>query len=265
MKAFSRMVALLAAALACSTCAKNSSTSPSTLEVSSFATGVTAADGSVAQLQRGSPPVPSGGPDITATSPGTVSSGGTDLVRLRASASFQTVYVSVDGADGFFQLPLAAPTTDITITTALAPSIPSASYTALYRAQSSSGAVGSPASVTNTVQGGGNGGGGTGGGGGSTTTTWNVTFPLPGLKLSPCSTASFTSQVISVDATGSAHGTWEGIIQADGTLTTSSVAMTLTCIGGPSSGSISAAPIGAGYAGTATFNGFFTSVQITKQ
>jgi hypothetical protein len=261
MKVVHRVVALLAVAFACATCAKgNSSTSPSTLDVSSFATGVTAADGSVAQLQRGSPPAPSGGPAITATSPGTVSSGGTDLVRLQAAASFQTVYVSVDGADGFFQLPLAAPTTDIMITTALAPSIPSASYTALYRAQSSSGAVGSPASVTNTVQGGGNGSGG----GGSTATVWNVTFPQPGLNLAPCRSLFFSSQNINVDSTGAADGTWEGIIQADGTLTASGVSLTLTCIGGSSSGSVSATPSGAGYAGTATFGGSSTSVQITK-
>src|SRR5665213_2563060 len=118
MKMLPRVVAILAMALACSlcsVCAKgNPSPSPSTLEVSSYALGISASDGSVAQLQSvGSPPPPSGGPDITATSPGTVSSGGTDPVRLHAGASFQTVYISVDGADGFFQLPLAAPSTEI--------------------------------------------------------------------------------------------------------------------------------------------------------
>src|SRR5579862_7864526 len=99
MNVLPRVVRLTAIALACalcSMCAKgNSSTSPSTTDLSSYALGITASDGSVAQLKQGTPPAPSGGPDVTATSSGTVSSGGTDLVRLTAGASFQTVYISV--------------------------------------------------------------------------------------------------------------------------------------------------------------------------
>ncbi len=128
------------------------SSSPTTKEVDQYISSITASDGSVATRRTGAPPAPNGGPDLTATSSGAVSSGGTDSVRLRAASAFQKVYAGIEGTEGYYELPLNAPTVDITVTTRLASSIPSNNYLASYRAASPSGLVGNPSTVNNTVQ-----------------------------------------------------------------------------------------------------------------
>ena len=140
------------AALATSCAKGNSSTSPSTQTVTTFATAVTAADGSIGLQRSGAPPAPTGGPVVTADSSGSVSSGGADLVRLRSASPFQTVYVAINNVDGFFEVPLTTAVTDLNVTVALSPSLPSGSYQANYRVASAAGSVGSPTTVTNTVQ-----------------------------------------------------------------------------------------------------------------
>ena len=127
------------------------STSPSSNAVADFLTGVTAG-GSTAARESGAPPAPSGGPTLTVTSSGSVASGGNDAASLQASSPFQTVYVSVGGATGFYQLQLGAATTSITVTDGLASQIPTSSYVVSYEVASSAGQVGAPANVTNTVQ-----------------------------------------------------------------------------------------------------------------
>jgi hypothetical protein len=230
-----------------------SSTSPSSNAVADFLTGVTASDGSVAARESGAPPAPGGGPTLTVTSSGSVSSGGNDPASLRASSPFQTVYVSVGGATGFYQLQLAAATTSITVTDGLASQIPTNSYVASYEVASSSGQVGAPASVTNTVQ-----------GGGSSQTPWQVLFS-PNLNVSSCAStgsASFCAQVVNVDSTGAFHSNWQGLLQVDGTLLPSSVSATLRCVSGASTGTMSATSSGSSYTGTATFGGSTVNVQI---
>lgn len=118
--------------------------------LSNFVTGFTASDGSVAMPMAGTVPPPGGGPGVTATASGSVSSGGSDVTRLVGSL-FQTVYMSVEGVDGFLQARLSAAMSDVTITATLGPNIPR-SYTAVYRVASAAGAVGATASVMNTVR-----------------------------------------------------------------------------------------------------------------
>jgi hypothetical protein len=140
---------LVAMAISLSGCG---TTGPSNAKVSDFVSAVTASDGSRGSSQSGAPPAPNGGPAVTASSSGSVTSGGNDVIRLHAASPFQTVDVSVDGADGFFQVALAAPTTDVTLTASLGSSIPKSTYVAENRAASAAGSFGSPAAITNTVQ-----------------------------------------------------------------------------------------------------------------
>ncbi len=125
---------------------------PSDEEIDAFITGFTASDGSVAQQRAGSPPTPNGGPDLTVTSSGSVAAGGADVVRPWAASPFQKIYVDVTGATGFYEIPLNAATTDISVTARLAADIPKTSFLAGYRAASPAGLVGQPSTVNNTVQ-----------------------------------------------------------------------------------------------------------------
>jgi hypothetical protein len=149
------IIPIAAAVLLVSGCGDDNPTSPTPpaaqQSIADFVTAVAATDGTAGARMSGSAPAPGGGPSITATSSGTVNARGSDVVRLTGSA-FQTIYMSVDGADGFFQLRLPAATSDTTIVATLAATIPRNSFTAVYRAANAAGAVGAPASVTNTVR-----------------------------------------------------------------------------------------------------------------
>jgi hypothetical protein len=157
-------IILLIAATAMLGChgSPSSNTSPSSHSVTDFASGVTASDGTAANPlpdtfaalnSSGSPPSPtSGGPAVTATANSVVAAGGSNLVQLRASAPFQIVYMSVDGANGFFQLNLPTAVSNEMVLLAVSKTVPTSSFNAVYRVAASSGGVGAPSSIANTVQ-----------------------------------------------------------------------------------------------------------------
>src|SRR6185503_8447591 len=113
-----RLPFLLAAALVagCGSGGGPSGPTSSTKTASDFVTSVTAADGTTAALQSGAPPAPSGGPVAQATGESGVPPGGSATLHVTATSAFDTIDISVAGvSNGFWQLKLAAPTTDVTI------------------------------------------------------------------------------------------------------------------------------------------------------
>jgi hypothetical protein len=87
---------------------------------------------------------------------------------------------------------------------------------------------------------------------------WSVFFS-PQINVTMCLPAgapntTFGSQVVNVDpSTTALHGTWQSLLQVDGTLTTSTLTATLTCIGGGSgTGVLTATKNGSAYDGNAT-------------
>jgi hypothetical protein len=153
---FARIAISTAALMLAASCGKSQPAGPSTppppttQAVSDFVTALVAADGSVGARMTTAVPAPAGGPGVTATASGSVSSGGSDLIRLVGSP-FRTIYMSIDGADGFYQIQLPGPTSDITISASLAAVMPRNTYTAVYRV-AMDGIVGATASIANTVR-----------------------------------------------------------------------------------------------------------------
>ena len=123
--------------------------------VSSFVTGVSAADGSTGVLRSGRAPQASGGPAVQPTSNSNVINGGSTQVRLRSSSAFQTVYMFIGGVTGdvggYWEVRLAAPTSDTTVVVSQGRSIPSSRFDAVYAVATSSGAVGGYTAVQTQV------------------------------------------------------------------------------------------------------------------
>jgi hypothetical protein len=144
-------VVLLAAALGLGGC--HLATSPTDLSISDFAANVITIDGIGAVLTPGSPPASALGPSVSATSStsGNVTGKGADIVTLRASSAFQTVYVSIGGVDGYLQLALAAPVTELTVALDTASNLPRSSFTTSYRVASSTGLIGAATTISNVV------------------------------------------------------------------------------------------------------------------
>jgi hypothetical protein len=135
--------------------------------VTTVVTGVQSTDGRSGSQQAGTPPAASGGPAVTATANSTVINGGSDVVRLQAATAFQSVYVSVPNttgisplsshigpsaaASGYWRLDLAAPTTDTFIIVSLSRTLPGSTFTLGYAVGTASGAVGTTATSSQTV------------------------------------------------------------------------------------------------------------------
>ena len=105
----------------------------------------------------------------------------------------------------------------------------------------------------------------------TTSASWSVAF-TPGLDPSACGLTvnlGFSGQTINVDKASSAfHDVWSpttpNLMKADGTLTSSGLTATLTCISTSGTGSMTGTPNGAEYAGTATLSGKTVAIRVTK-
>ncbi len=102
--------------------------------------------------------------------------------------------------------------------------------------------------------------------------SWNVTFNDPGLNVSACGLIipglGFSSQGMNVDASGAFHEVWSTstpVVQVDGTLTPTGLSATLRCQSTPATGTISAAPAGGDYLGTATLSGITATIRVSKR
>jgi uncharacterized protein YfaP (DUF2135 family) len=119
--------------------------------VSSFVSGVNAADGSTGVMRSGSAPQASGGPAVQPTGNNSVINGGSSQVRLRSSVAFQTVYVFIGGVSGgvggYWELRLSTATSDATVIITQARSIPADRFDAVFAVATASGAVGAYSAV----------------------------------------------------------------------------------------------------------------------
>jgi PEGA domain len=100
---------------------------------------------------------------------------------------------------------------------------------------------------------------------------WSVTFSNPGLNVSACGLIipglGFSVQGMNVDSSGAFHEVWSPttpVVQVDGTLTPAGLNATLRCVSTPATGTISAAPSGGDYLGTATLSGTTVSIRVTR-
>lgn len=143
----------LASSLALASVTCSSSTAPSATgnTVTTFFANSTAADGSIGTFNSGAAPPPSGGPSITVTAPSTVVSLGLEVVAIQSATPFQTVFASVDNATGFFKFALTAPTTETTLITTVASTVPSGPFTQAYSVATAAGSVGVSAAAPTTA------------------------------------------------------------------------------------------------------------------
>jgi hypothetical protein len=73
-----------------------------------------------------------------------VVAGGSNTFELQTSEPFQTVYTSVTGLDGFFDLHLSSATSDATVSLGIASGVPSGAFQGVWTVASPSGLVGYP-------------------------------------------------------------------------------------------------------------------------
>jgi hypothetical protein len=102
--------------------------------------------------------------------------------------------------------------------------------------------------------------------------SWNVTFNDPGLNTNACGlnqgALGFSSQGFNADLSGAFHEVWSPstpVVQVDGTLTPTGLSATLRCLSTAATGSISAAPSGSDYLGTATLSGVTATIRVSKR
>jgi PEGA domain len=101
---------------------------------------------------------------------------------------------------------------------------------------------------------------------------WDVLLNPPGLDVSACGLIipglGFSSQGMNVDLSGAFHEVWSTstpVVQVDGTLTPAGLSATLRCLSTAATGTISAAPSGPDYLGTATLSGTTASIRVSRR
>ncbi len=96
------------------------------------------------------PPAPSAGPTLTVVGGNSAITGGTAFVELQASEEFDAVIVSVDGAVGYWKLPVAE-TTVATLLVTFATQVADGSVDSRYRVITASGAVSESVEISTGV------------------------------------------------------------------------------------------------------------------
>ena len=101
---------------------------------------------------------------------------------------------------------------------------------------------------------------------------WSVVFNDPGLNTTACGlnqgALGFSSQGFNADLSGVFHEVWSTstpVVQVDGTLTPAGLSATLRCLSTAATGTISAAPSGPDYLGTATLSGTTASIRVSRR
>jgi hypothetical protein len=118
---------------------------PMSQSLVSLVTSLTGNDGSIGTEHPGTMPRFSDGPTIVATvSTDMVVAGGSNTLELQSREPFQTVYMSVTGLDGFFDLHLSSATSDATVTLSIASGVPSGAFQGVWTVASPYGLVGNP-------------------------------------------------------------------------------------------------------------------------
>jgi hypothetical protein len=160
------LAVLVAVALtvACGKGSGTTTTTPSAVTPSFFASGVVAfvsgvrtIDGTGVQAVHlyGRPAASTGSVAPSLTGDPNVVSSGAGVVRLVTSSPFQKILISVANSgtqvDGFWQVDLAAPTTDTSVLVSFVPSLPGQGFDLRFQVVSPAGIVGPPAVISTAV------------------------------------------------------------------------------------------------------------------
>jgi hypothetical protein len=120
-------------------------------DVSSFVSDVKSVSGAPGVRRTGSAPASSNGPSSTPSGNSGAINGGSNEVRIRSGASFQTVYMFVGGVTGnvggHWQVPLAAPTTDTSLIVSFGTQLPVSTFDLVFGVAAPNGAIGSYSSI----------------------------------------------------------------------------------------------------------------------
>lgn len=119
--------------------------------VSTFVSDLKSTTGAAGVQRPGSAPAASTGPSSTPSgNPGAIN-GGSNEIRIRSGASFQTVYMFVGGVTGsvggHWQVPLPAATTDTSLIVTFGTNMPVSAFDLAFGVASPSGTVGSYSSI----------------------------------------------------------------------------------------------------------------------
>jgi hypothetical protein len=106
------------------------------------------------------------------------------------------------------------------------------------------------------------------------TVAWSIDFGTTlsdSLDVSACTgdiRGGFCSQIINVDSSGAFHAVWSpptpNVLQADGTMTATTLSAVLKCVATSATGSLSASASGSDYTGTATLSGKTVPIRVTR-
>ena len=107
-------------------------------------------NGIVATQVSGSAPAAGSGPTASSSTNAQVITGGSMQVNLEADAPFQTVYIVVDGSDGYYMANLPASMTEAPMVITVATNLPTLSFQYAFAVSGATGEVG--AYGTTTVQ-----------------------------------------------------------------------------------------------------------------
>ena len=128
-------------------------TPPPGQSIAAFITALMALDGTAGAQRSGAAPASAGGPSTSPSANNSVINGGSNQVRLRGSAPFQTVYASIGsvsgGVNGHWELRLPSATTDATVIVTLGRNMPASTFDMIFTAASAAGVAG-PASTVPT-------------------------------------------------------------------------------------------------------------------
>lgn len=122
----------------------------STASTRSEVTGVSTVDGTPATFHPGALPTPHGALTVTVPASGSVINGGSTQITVTASSDIITVYVSVEGADGYYTLTVPAGSSAAAVLLTLAQLLPP-ELTLVFEAADAAGDVSAPATLPTTV------------------------------------------------------------------------------------------------------------------
>lgn len=136
------LVGLLAAlALVIAGCGGSSSGGSGSASTSSYVSGVTAS-GTPAVYHAESAPSGSGGPSLTVSGPSSMVPGGSATMSVTSDSGMTTVYVSIAGLAGYYEVTLPGSSTATELIVTLAQSLPHLDFTMNYAAADSGGTAG---------------------------------------------------------------------------------------------------------------------------
>jgi len=113
-------------------------------------TGVRGPDGASATYHDGPLPTPVGALDVTVPSEATAINGGSTMINVVSTSEIVTVYVSIEGSDGYWEVTVPAGSTAADVLLTLAQQLP-AELTLVFQVADAAGNVSAPATLLTTI------------------------------------------------------------------------------------------------------------------